>query len=238
MGNIINMYCDESCHLEHDSINVMGLGTVWCNKECVREINQRICEIKERNGVSRHAEVKWTKIGPQKRQLYMDLVNYFFDNDALNFRVLIIPDKSRLDHERFAQTHDEWYYKMYFEMLKVVFCCGFQYNVYVDIKDSHSAERVRKLHDVCCNDRYDFSHEIIQKIQPIRSNEVQLMQIIDVLLGAVTYANREFPEGEERSSTKLAIIELIKQRSGYTLQKTTYLRENKFNIFIWRPNCL
>lgn len=66
MGNIINMYCDESCHLEHDGINAMGLGSVWCQKEKVKEINQRICEIKERNGVSRNAEVKWTKIGPVK----------------------------------------------------------------------------------------------------------------------------------------------------------------------------
>lgn len=236
MDHIINMYCDESCHLEHDGINVMGLGSVWCKKENVKEINQRICEIKERNGVPRNAEVKWTKIGPVKKQLYVDLVNYFFDNDDLNFRVLIVPDKSCLDHERFSQTHDIWYYKMYFEMLKVVFDHGFQYNVFVDIKDSHSSERVRHLHDVCCNDMYDFSHEIIRRIQPIRSHEVQIMQLVDILLGAVTYENREFSHDENRSETKAAIVNLVKQRSGYSLKKTTYLRENKFNILIWRPN--
>lgn len=235
MGNIINMYCDESCHLEHDGINAMGLGSVWCQKEKVKEINQRICEIKERNGVSRNAEVKWTKIGPVKNQLYIDLVNYFFDNDDLNFRVLIVPDKSCLDHEKFSQTHDKWYYKMYFEMLKVVFAQGFQYNVFVDIKNSHSSERVKHLHEVCCNDMYDFSHEVVRKIQPIRSHEVQIMQLVDILLGAVTYENRVFSQETGRSATKAAIVNLIKQRSGYSLQKTTYLRESKFNILIWRP---
>lgn len=236
MSNIINMYCDESCHLEHDGINVMGLGSVWCAKEKVKEINQRICEIKERNGVPRNAEVKWTKIGPAKNQLYTDLVNYFFDNDDLNFRVLIVPDKTCLNHEKFSQTHDIWYYKMYFEMLKVVFAHGFHYNVFVDIKDSHSSERVKHLHDVCCNDMYDFSHEVVRKIQPIRSHEVQIMQLVDILLGAITFENRCFSQKEERSATKIAIVNLVKQRSGYSLKKTTYLRESKFNILIWRPN--
>jgi hypothetical protein len=33
MSDYINIYCDESCHLENDGINVMGLGGLWCNKD-------------------------------------------------------------------------------------------------------------------------------------------------------------------------------------------------------------
>ena len=91
MPTTINMYCDESCHLEHDGINVMGLGAVWCDKKHVREINERIREIKKRNGVSCHSEVKWAKVGPSKKQLYIDLINYFFDNDDLTFGFLLFP---------------------------------------------------------------------------------------------------------------------------------------------------
>ena len=29
---INNVYCDESCHLEHDNIPVMVLGAISCNK--------------------------------------------------------------------------------------------------------------------------------------------------------------------------------------------------------------
>ena len=25
-----NIYCDESCHLEHDNIIIMELGAIWC----------------------------------------------------------------------------------------------------------------------------------------------------------------------------------------------------------------
>jgi hypothetical protein len=42
-----NIYCDESCHLEHDGINVMVL--MWCDKEKKSEIFNRIFEIKIKN---------------------------------------------------------------------------------------------------------------------------------------------------------------------------------------------
>lgn len=230
---MINIYCDESCHLENDGINVMGLGGICCDKQKIVEINERIREIKTRNNTPISAEIKWTKVSPCKLQLYTDIVNYFFDESSLSFRVLIVPDKGILDHERFHQTHDDWYYKMYFEMLKAIFNPDQQYNVYVDIKDSHSALRVRKLQEVCRNNAYDFSHKIIQKIQPIRSDEVQIMQMIDILLGAVTYANRVFPDDFQKSRAKLELIDLIRKRSGYSLARTTLLRESKFNILIW-----
>lgn len=231
-----NLYCDESCHLEHDNSNVMGLGSIWCDTARVHEINARIAEIKKRNGVRPQAEVKWTKVAPAKLQLYIDLVNYFFDDDDLHFRVLIVPDKSCLDHERFSQTHNDWYYKMYFEMIKVVFSPDCRYYVYIDVKDSHSAERAKKLHEVCCNDKYDFSHQIIRRVQPIRSDEVQIMQLVDILLGATTYMNRVFPQDFVQSKAKLEIIKLIRERSGYSLKKTTLLREDKYNMLVWRAS--
>ena len=115
---LYNVYCDETCHLEHDGINDMVIGAVWCPQDKLREINQRIQKIKIRNGISPSAEMKWTKISPAKVQAYKDIIDYFFDDDALHFRAIIIPEKSKLNHAVFHQTHDEWYYKMYFEMLK------------------------------------------------------------------------------------------------------------------------
>ena len=233
MSNYINIYCDESCHLENDGINVMGLGGLWCSKSKIRKINQRIRDIKIRNGVDPNAEVKWTKVSPVKKQLYIDLINYFFDDDDLHFRGLIVPNKSVLNHPKYNQTHEDFYYKMYFEMLKTIFSPTMRYSVYIDIKDTNSATRTRKLEDVCCNNLYDFSHRIIRNIQPIRSNEVQVMQLVDILLGALVYANREFDDSENRSETKKELIELIKKKSNYSLRKSTLLREEKFNIFIW-----
>ena len=105
---LYNVYCDETCHLEHDGINVMVLGAVWCKQDKLKEINQRIRKIKERNNVPPTMELKWTKISPAKINLYRDIVNYYFDDDDLHFRAVIIPDKTKLNHEKFNQTHDDF----------------------------------------------------------------------------------------------------------------------------------
>ena len=228
-----NIYCDESCHLENDDSNVMVLGAVWCPNNSIREINERIKKIKERNNVSTFAELKWTKISPSKEQLYLDLINYFFDEQRLHFRAIVVPNKSQLDHARFCQTHDDWYYKMYFELLKQIFVKENRYEVYIDIKDTHSNKKAQKLWEASSNSMYDFDKTIIEKIQPIRSHEVQVMHIVDVLIGALGYVNREFPVTHIKSNAKLTMVDLIKKRSGFTLHKNTLLRETKFNMFVW-----
>ena len=229
-----NFYCDESCHLEHDDSNVMVLGAVWCSKEKLHEINARIKQIKMRNNVPVNAELKWTKVAPVKRQVYEDLIQYFFDEKDLHFRGLLIPHKELLKHDEFNQTHDDWYYKMYFGMLKAMLLPTERYNIFIDIKDTHSSQKALKLQKVIRNSIYDFSKNIIKQVKPIRSEEVQIMQITDVLIGAFGYKNRIFPTVEKRSQTKADLIKLIQSRSGYSLEKSTLLREDKFNLFIWK----
>ena len=118
-GIKINVYCDESCHLEHDGHKAMALGAIWCPKDKIKEINHQIQEIKSKYNISKTSEVKWTKISPCNLNLYLELVDYFFDNNDLHFRTLVVPDKSKLNHSKYNQTHDQWYHKMYFELLKI-----------------------------------------------------------------------------------------------------------------------
>ncbi|MFH1712977.1 MAG: hypothetical protein ABH896_02210 [Candidatus Jacksonbacteria bacterium] len=44
-----NIYCDETNHLEHSPIKIMGLGSVWCPLNEAKKINDRIKEIKKRH---------------------------------------------------------------------------------------------------------------------------------------------------------------------------------------------
>lgn len=232
MNTLINIYCDESCHLENDKQRSMVMGAVWCADQKKREINQRIKEIRIRHGMPNTFEFKWTKVSPSKLQLYMDLVDYFFDDDDLHFRCLVIPEKEQIDHGKFNQTHDDWYYKMYFTMLKVILRPDDYYRIYLDIKDTRSQSKVESLHDVLCNNAYDFSKNVIQRVQHVRSHEVTLVQLADVLIGAMAYKFR----AEIKSEAKQAIISRIAKRSGYSLDKNTLYKEEKFNILVWRSN--
>lgn len=240
MREIINIYCDESCHLENDKQKVMALGAVYCPASKKKEIFQMLSELKKKhNLVPKHKknpvdnrtyyELKWNKVSLAKINYFKDVVDYFFADDDLNFRVLVVPDKSKLDYEKFNHTHDTFYYKMYFSMLKVILNPDKAHHIYIDIKDTRSREKVHKLEQVLRNDKYDYAKEIIKKVQQVRSHEVELIQLADLLTGAISYVNR----GLSDSMAKNILIEHIRHRSKYSLTKSTLIREQKLNIFLW-----
>lgn len=235
-GSEFNVYCDESCHLEHSLSKAMALGAVWCPKQKTRQINQRLIEIKKKHRIKPEAEVKWTKASPGNRSLYLDFLDYFFDDDDLHFRGVVVPDKGVLDHESYRQTHDEWYYKMYFVLLKAIFRRDARYYVYIDIKDTHSSENARKLGDVCAANAHDFSHEIVKRVQPIRSDEVQIMQLVDILTGALCYRHNNPYITSDMNSTKVELVNRIITRSQINLVNTTLASEDKLNLLIWEPD--
>jgi len=210
----------------------MVLGAVWCSKEKAHEISVHMRELKKIHGLSATFEIKWTKVSQGQQAFYLDLLHYFFDHNELHFRALIVPDKSKLQHELYGQTHDTWYYKMYFDMLKAILDPQAQYRIYIDIKDTRSATKINKLHDVLCNNMYDFQRQIIERVQTVRSHEVELLQLADLLIGIMSYVNR----GMSGNAAKVALVERMRNQSGYKLTRTNLLRESKVNILVWQAS--
>ncbi|CAI9681869.1 hypothetical protein EAVVTKC53_01822 [Elizabethkingia anophelis] len=242
MKPTINIYCDESCHLQNDKEPVMVIGAVYCPIEKKEEIFERLYSFKVKHNLipknkkndkdnRPYYELKWNKVSKSKIEYYKDVINYFFDDDDLQFRVLVVSNKSAIDYEKFNHTHDTFYYKMYFGMLKAILNPENSHHIYIDIKDTKSKEKVHKLEQVLRNDKYDYSKEIIKKVQQVRSHEVEILQLADLLVGATAYVNR----GLANSKAKNELIQLIKHRSKYSLTKSTLLKERKFNVFIWEP---
>lgn len=230
---IINVYCDESCHLEHDRETAMVLGAVWCPQVQAAGLNRLIAKLKSQHGLSRFFELKWGKVSGAKLAFYEALVNLFFDTPDLNFRAWVIPDKSILRHDEFRQTHDDWYYKMYFYMLSTIIRPNGdnRYHVYLDIKDTRSRSKLQKLHEVLANANYDFQREMIARMQHVHSHDIGLLQLADLLIGTIAYIAR----GMSGSPAKQRIVELIQQRSGLPLTKKTPLSATKVNLFFWQP---
>jgi hypothetical protein len=61
---MFNIYCDESCHLEHDLQKVMVICAAWRPLEKTRESAVRLREIKRAHRLSADFEIKWTKVSP------------------------------------------------------------------------------------------------------------------------------------------------------------------------------
>ncbi|MDR1638272.1 MAG: hypothetical protein LBT59_01130, partial [Clostridiales bacterium] len=198
--------------------------------DSVKKISDQIRLIKARNSVAETAEMKWGKASPSKNQLFQDLINYFFDEKDLRFRGLVICDKSCLSHEAFGQSHDLWRFEMLYPILSPLDA----YDIYLNVTDTHANESAKKLHEACLNSTFEFSPHVINKVQPVRSGEIQVMQILDILIGALGYNSRAFSENHEKSIAKARNVDLIKKRSGYSMDKSTLLREEKLNMFFWK----
>lgn len=229
-SSIFNIYCDESCHLEHDRQPVMLFGAVWCPQEEIARFTEAIRNLKEKHHA--RGELKWSKVSASRESFFLDMVSLFFSLPDLNFRCLVVNDKAKLDHAYYNRgSHDSFYYKMYYYLLRNIISGMDQYDVYLDIKDTRSQMKIDFLREVLCNSFSDFDQRIIRRIQHVRSKEVELLQLADFLMGAIAYKNRNLNDNK----AKLAVIDRICRLSGRSLQTSTPPWEEKFNLFIFTP---
>jgi hypothetical protein len=113
-------------------------------------------------------------------------------------------------------------------MLSWILKPGNIYRVFVDIKDTRSAGKMRHLHDVLCSSKFDFDKQWIQRLQAVRSHEVEQVQLADLLIGALNYAN----QSREGNAAKTLLVSMLRKR-GYPLKINSSLSATKFNVFHW-----
>lgn len=233
-----NIYCDESCHLQYDDSDIMVMGGISCEKNNVKELSKRIRTIKKQHGLSEKFEIKWTKVSPAKLDFYLSLIDFFFES-PIQFRCIIATGKKRLDHKAFNQTYDEWYYKMYYLLLNKMLEPTEEYSIYIDIKDTNGGRKAKKLKEILNHSLYRFYKTCIQKVQIVKSNEIELLQLCDLLMGCVGFSNRFLGDSVnlnvEKSQAKIEMCEYLQTRLRMPLNQKTPLSEQKFNIFIWEP---
>lgn len=230
MERKINIYCDESCHLLHDHEKIMVIGGMTCPKNERKRICREIIGIKKANGIPERAEIKWNKVSACNSAYFKSLIDYFFDNDELSFRAVIV-DKTKLNHERFNQTHDEFYYKMYFHCLTGLIDPQAENYIYLDKKDTRGTYKIQKLEFYLRQKTHDFDYTKIKRIQCADSTELPVMQMVDLLIGAIGYHNRDICNP---SMSKVDLVKHIQFKSKYSLERSTYLSEDKFNLFFIR----
>lgn len=230
MTEAVHIYCDESCHLENDHQSVMVLGAVACPAAQRKRVGRAIKTLKRHHGILDSREIKWTHVSPSTLDFYRDLISLFFDEVALGFRGVVVPNKDLLNHDGFNQTHDDFYYKMWWQLLTRMIDDQHVFRVFVDIKDTHSNAKLGKLHEVLRKAHYDFSSARVASIESVRSHDVPLVQVADVLAGVLSYYFRDLAG----SPAKQALVSHVRACSGLSLDRSTPPSARKFNLFVWR----
>lgn len=213
---------------------MMILGAMYCLAENKKEIFAEIRNIKKKYDISSYFEIKWTKVSTSKIDFYMELLEYFWNNPDLHYRGLVARGKQHLDHEKFNDgDYDLWYYKMYYRMLDPVISPNKRYHIMVDIKDTRGGKRVEKLREVLCNNIYDFKQEVIDQIGQINSRESEILQLADLLNGALAFYHRGLMDRPVANQGKVDFVKALQKH--VVLDENTRYGEQKFNLFIWEP---
>ena len=222
MNKTFNIYCDESTHLIHDGHPYMLLGYTSIAYPQIRIAKNEIKAIKTKHNYTE--ELKWTNVHEATYKVYAEIVDWFFMND-LEFRTVIV-DKTQIDESRPDYTFNDFYFRMYFQLLHTKVDFQDTYNVCIDIKDSCSSEKLQTLKKIM---NYNSS---IGRFQFIRSHESVFIQLADVLMGAINY-NLRIERGDVEGTViaKRKLIEKIKKHSNISLNATTPLSRKKFNLF-------
>ena len=212
-----NFYCDESTHLQNDGQPYMLIAYVSSAYNQLKQHKEHLKMLKARHKVK--GEIKWSNVSAGQYQYYADLIDYFFSTD-LNFRSVIV-NKSKIDEKRPDFTYDDFYFRMYYQLLHHKINMEYTYNIYLDIKDTRSDKKLKRLKDIL---KWNAS---IRSFQFIRSHESSIMQLTDLIMGAINYKLR----GENKVIAKNKIIEKIESHCKVPITKSTPKSADKFNLF-------
>ncbi|MBZ5555225.1 MAG: DUF3800 domain-containing protein [Acidobacteriia bacterium] len=226
------IYCDESrqdllsTKSEQKDKNLL-IGGLWLPAEKRAEIKERINRLKKEFDV--RGEVKWQKTSNSRVDFYKKLIDLFigFGLD-LRFRCIAV-EAEKVNLLRYHGNDQELgFYKFYYQLIHHWIYDFNEYAIFCDLKSNRQRDRLAVLRDCLQNANLSSS---IQGVQALPSNELVLIQLVDVLLGATaSRLNNSIRPGGAKDQV---LCHLEGRLSLPRLQPTTK-NEQKFNIFVIR----
>lgn len=203
------VYCDESnpdvLTSQHPRARHLMIGSLWLPAES-------------------RSEIKWSKVSPNRRNFYVELIDLFISyGDSLRFRCIAV-DHTQLNMALHDNDEELGFYKFYYQLLHHWLLDFNEYRIFCDVKSHRDPKRLPVL--ARCLARGNLSSRI-ESIQALHSDEVVLIQLCDLLLGA---ASSRINETLREGGAKAAIVQRLETALGRPLAPT-HKTEEKFNIF-------
>lgn len=221
------VYCDEVqpdlFTSKKPRAQFLMIGALWLPGSLREEAKGKVAALRQQYAI--HGEMKWRKISPAAQSFYEEIIDLFFAYGSdLRFRCIAV-DHAKIDMPKFHGGDGELgFYKFYYQLLHTWILDFNEYVFFCDLKTNRSPTRLAELRKVLAN--ANISAEIVN-VQPLPSGQLVLMQICDILLGAVSSRLNGIGPA---SPAKLAIVERIEARLGRKLGPT-WKGEEKFNVF-------
>lgn len=224
------IYCDESRQELFSSENPRAdeyvlIGGLWLEASKREKYKNEIKKLRIEHKL--YGEFKWQKVSQSRLDFYLKLIHLFFHSD-MRFRVIVLA-ANELDSVKFHRADNElMFYKFYYQLIHQWILNNNRYRIFVDVKTNRVPNRLTTLKKVLSN--ANVLSEILQ-VQALPSHEMNFLQLVDVLIGAVGYRFHK----RSASHAKLQVVEKIEKFISHPIQPTSRF-EKKFNIFRFQPD--
>ena len=189
------------------------------------------------------AELKWSKVSNQKLSAYKALVDCFFDlnnTDHLHFHCLCF-DSHQWNHKKYNNgDSDIGLSKLYYQLIlhKFVKTHGHKGSLYVRVDHRNSStplETIRSMLNATAARDHGIATRPVKQFVSEDSKKCRLLQLNDVILGAVCEArnSRHLLEGGREAKKELA--KLVLEKSGLDgFERNSPMSVKRFTI--WNMN--
>lgn len=232
---------DEAC-ISNDRYTVVG--GICMHKSTVDMVLGTMAAFREVYNMK--AELKWSKISPQKLAEYKYLVDYFFamnNTNHLQFHCIIF-DSTQSNHSRYnGGDRDVGLSKLYYQLIlhRLVRRCGQgdeQNTCYARLDKRNSSTSMEDLRRMINNGARHFgiTHDPLKQIVPVDSKLCDILQLNDVILGAVGAARngKHLLAGGNQAKKEIAKDVLLKFRlESYEVDTPRSL--GRFSIWNFTP---
>lgn len=211
-------------------------------RQTLKEVYDSIKGFRETHNM--HSELKWSKVSNQKLEQYMAFVDLFFSLNSVNriqFHSVIF-DSHQANHVRYNNgDSDIGLSKLYYDLIfhKFIKRCGRDSTLFACLDhriSSTSLHDLKAMLNATAARDCGFGHRPLKQIESRDSKKDSVLQMNDVILGAVCAIKngRHLLIGTREAKRELAKYVLAK--SGiHSFDGDTPINMNRFTVWNKRP---
>lgn len=234
---LVRVYCDESSQTGH---RFKVWGGVWIRETDETALREAIMRVRSDAGWRKQGEFKWVKLsGNSCHPAYLKLIDAFFNARRCGFAAIVV-DSQNPGPNRGTDAELDHYKSLYWLLSKRA-NARYRYRVVLDSRTDREKDRLSVLRDVLnATARRDLSYpgNMFREIIARDSHDDDLLQLADVLIGAVAYHSNGRHLLAGASASKCHAARYIAKRAGFTggVIRQTRKAEKKLNIWRWSPS--